>query len=107
MLAHRVLAVSGELEGPLSSVQLQPSVHADPGAVLSAPSIRPLALRQLRPAPQPELPAYRYDRHAQVATHADGRPLGPSLGKEWTTLPTTHTDGDGGDNELWDWEEVQ
>ena len=27
--------------------------------------------------------------------------------KDWTTIEGTHTDGDGGDNELWEWEEVK
>lgn len=67
---------------------------------------RPLVLRGVRPAPVRGVPDYRYDPEQQVATDPEGRPLGPSLKKEWTTTEGTHTDGDGGDNETWGWEEA-
>lgn len=66
----------------------------------------PLVMRALEPAPDHTLPEYRYDPVRQVAVGPDGEPLLPNLKKEWTTIPETHTDGDGGDNENWHWEEV-
>jgi putative ATP-grasp target RiPP len=70
------------------------------------PGATPLVLRVLEPAPERDVPGYRYDPVQQVAVDPDGRPISPHLKKEWTTIPGTHTDGDGGDNELWTWEEV-
>lgn len=66
---------------------------------------RPLVLRGLRRAPVQDVPEYVYDSERQIATDRAGRPLGPSLAKEWTSYSSTHTDGDGGDNETWGWEE--
>jgi putative ATP-grasp target RiPP len=68
--------------------------------------VRPLALRVLRPAPDRDIPAYVYDPRRQIATDAEGEPWEPDMTKDWTTVEGTHTDGDGGDNELWGWEEV-
>lgn len=91
---------------PLSTVGIRTSVRL--GGTSSAPSGlagRPLVLRGLRPAPEPEVPEYVYDPQRQIATDPSGVPLEPRLEKRWTTVSGTHTDGDGGDNELWDWEE--
>jgi len=51
------------------------------------------------------VPQYRYDPQRQIATDLAGAPLGPNLAKQWTSTEETHTDGDGGDNENWGWEE--
>lgn len=71
----------------------------------SCPATRPLVLRGVRPARARDVPEYVYDVCRQLATTPDGRPLGPTLAKEWTSYDSTHTDGDGGDNETWGWEE--
>ncbi|MBA2322785.1 MAG: putative ATP-grasp-modified RiPP [Pseudonocardiales bacterium] len=76
-----------------------------PSAAVSSPATRPLALRVIQPARAREVPAYRYDAQQQVATDPAGVPLAPNMAKDWTT-DGTHTDGDGGDNEGWGWEEV-
>ena len=52
------------------------------------------------------IPEHVYDPVRQLATDPGGWPLAPDLKKDWTTIEGTHTDGDGGDNELWEWEEV-
>jgi hypothetical protein len=101
------------LDTPLSSIvirarrtSLTASGDAGPAAV------RPLALQVLHPAPDRHVPAYRYDPQRQIAITAEGEdddelvPVEPDLTKDWTTVKGTHTDGDGGDNELWGWEEV-
>ncbi|MGH3978849.1 MAG: putative ATP-grasp-modified RiPP [Pseudonocardiaceae bacterium] len=51
------------------------------------------------------MPEYVYDPLRQIATDPAGAPLVPNLKKDWAT-DGTHTDGDGGDNEGWGWEEV-
>lgn len=95
------------LAGPLSSIEIRASRPASTDADMTTPAVRPLALRALRPAPQRDVPEYVYDPVRQIATDLDGRPLAPDLTKDWTTIEGTHTDGDGGDNELWEWEEVK
>lgn len=70
-------------------------------------AVGPLVLRGLSDAPASSTPAHRYDPVGQVATDADGNRLAPSLAKDWTSYESTHTDGDGGDNETWGWEEQQ
>lgn len=97
---------------PLSSIEIPTGRASElagtgPGTRTPRPTIRPLALRELRPAPDREIPEHVYDPAAQVATDRQGRPLVPDLKKDWTTIEGTHTDGDGGDNELWEWEEVK
>lgn len=77
---------------------------ASPHSETSSPATRPIALGWLRPAAAKELPDYVYDPQRQVAVDAAGVTLAPQLGKEWTS-DGTHTDGDGGDNEGWSWEE--
>ena len=53
-----------------------------------------------------------YDPRRQIAITAGSEdddelvPVEPDLTKDWTTVEGTHTDGDGGDNELWGWEEI-
>lgn len=94
------------LNDPLASVAVRDVPRAGPSGGGSRSATRPLALRTVRPAPAQEMPKYVYDPQRQIATDFAGHPLGPSLSKEWTTVPGTHTDGDGGDNENWDWEEV-
>lgn len=102
-------ALTSSLAGPLSSIE----IHAHRGGDLTAASAprpaaaRPLALLELRPAPQRDVLEYLYDPIRQVATDPNGEPLEPDLKKDWTTIEGTHTDGDGGDNELWEWEEVK
>jgi putative ATP-grasp target RiPP len=96
------------LDGPLSSVGLRPwQAGGAPHSAARDPAVRPLVLRIVRPAPDREVPEHVYDPQRQIATDLAGQPLGPNLKKEWTTVEGTHTDGDGGDNELWDWEEVR
>ena len=99
------------LPGPLSSIEIRNHRTSDQAggatSVAHSPAaVRPLALRELRPAPQRDIPEYVYDPRRQIATDPAGRPMGPDLKKDWTTIEGTHTDGDGGDNEWWDWEEV-
>lgn len=102
-------ALTSALANPLSSIEIR--THRTAGAASDeaghAAPARPLALRELRPAPEREIPEYLYDPHRQIATDLAGRPMAPELKKDWTTIEGTHTDGDGGDNELWEWEEVQ
>ncbi len=94
-------------DDPLSSVGvLRAPRPVGPSSDTSYPATRPLALRGVRPAADHDLPEYVYDAHRQIATDPAGRPLGPNLKKDWTTTEGTHTDGDGGDNESWGWEEV-
>ncbi len=77
-----------------------------PSSPTSGPATRPLVLRGLHPAPDCGLPEFVYDPQRQIATDPAGAPLGPNLNKDWTTIEGTHTDGDGGDNETYGWEEV-
>jgi putative ATP-grasp target RiPP len=60
----------------------------------------------MHPAGTRELPEFEYDPQRQIAVDPDGAPLGPNLKKDWTSHESTHTDGDGGDNETWGWEEA-
>jgi len=101
------------LDAPLSSIVIRarcPSVAV--GGDTDRLAVRPLALRVLHPAPDRHIPAYVYDPRRQMAMTADSDdddemvPVEPDLVKDWTTVKGTHTDGDGGDNELWGWEEV-
>ncbi|MET9260525.1 putative ATP-grasp-modified RiPP [Amycolatopsis sp. NPDC004079] len=100
---------ASSLTGPLSSVDIpSPARTVAPGIpadLLASAEALPLALRHSRPAPEREIPAHRYDPVAQVAVDPEGRPMTPNLAKDWTSLDGTHTDGDGGDNETWAWEE--
>lgn len=92
---------------PLSSIDVRGSTRLNgPCSDTSSAATRPLVLRDVRLVPARMVPDYRYDPARQVATDANGRPLGPNLGKDWTTVEGTHTDGDGGDNEMWGWEEA-
>lgn len=95
------------LDGPLASVGLR-ALHRPAGdradETESATAV-PLTLRRLEPAPDREVPPHRYDPVRQIAVTPAGQPLEPLLAKRWTTYETTHTDGDGGDNETWGWEE--
>jgi putative ATP-grasp target RiPP len=75
------------------------------GTVAEVARRRPLVLRIAHEAPVGEVPAYLFDPTRQIATDLEGRPLGPMLKKDWTSYESTHTDGDGGDNETWGWEE--
>ncbi len=98
------------LAGPLSSIEIRARKTSGTAGIASGgagAAVVPLALRVLRPAPERAVPEYVYDPRRQIATDREGRPLGPDLKKDWTTVEGTHTDGDGGDNELWGWEEVQ
>lgn len=100
------------LTGALSSIEipagpLPATTGVGTGTRIPSPTARPLALRDLRPAPERVIPEHGYDPVAQVATDLRGRPLVPDLKKDWTTIEGTHTDGDGGDNEMWEWEEVK
>lgn len=91
---------------PLATVTTGGSLLLDrPCSATSCPATRPLVLRGLRPVPPRDVPEYVYDVRRQVATAPNGVPLGPALAKEWTSYESTHTDGDGGDNETWGWEE--
>lgn len=91
---------------PLATVATGGLLPLDrPCSETSCPATRPLVLRDVRAAPARDVPDYVYDVRRQIATDSDGRPLGPSLAKDWTSYESTHTDGDGGDNETWGWEE--
>ena len=93
-------------DDPLSSVGVCPAGLIDwHGSRTSSLRTRPLVMRGARVAPAGEVPEYRYDPQRQIAIGPDGRPLSPTLSKEWTSYKSTHTDGDGGDNETWGWEE--
>ncbi len=94
------------LDDPLASVGVRRlrGTHGSSGET-SCSATRPLALRSLQPAPDRDVPQYRYDPQRQIATDLAGAPLGPNLAKQWTSTEETHTDGDGGDNENWGWEE--
>lgn len=76
-----------------------------PASAASSWVTRPLALREMRSAPRRDLPTYVYDPVLQVAVDENGLPVAGKKGKEWTSYESTHTDGDGGDNETWGWEE--
>lgn len=91
-------------ESPLASIEVRRAPRVNPSA---GADVLPLALRAMRPAPDRDIPDFVYDPGQQIATDRDGRPLAPQLKKDWTTIEGTHTDGDGGDNESWDWEEVR
>ncbi|MGH3882024.1 MAG: hypothetical protein ACRDRY_12500 [Pseudonocardiaceae bacterium] len=94
-------------DDPLSSVGVRGTPRADgPSSATSYLATRPLVLRSLQPAPERDLPEYLYDPQRQIATDPAGHPLGPNLKKDWTTIEGTHTDGDGGDNETYGWEEA-
>jgi hypothetical protein len=96
------------LDTPLSSIVIRTrrgSVTARAGG--SPATARSLALRVLHPAPDRHIPAYVYDPRRQIAITAESEDDNkPDLKKDWTTVEGTHTDGDGGDNELWGWEEI-
>lgn len=95
------------LDDPLASVGALGLPRASaPSSATSCLATRPLALRSAQPAPARDLPEYIYDPQRQIAINPAGHPLGPFLEKDWTSIPGTHTDGDGGDNETYDWEEV-
>lgn len=101
------------LETPLASIVIR-ARHArlTAGGDGGRSAVRPLALRVLHPGPDQHIPTYVYDPGRQIAITADRDdddelvPVQPDLNKDWTTVEGTHTDGDGGDNELWGWEEV-
>jgi putative ATP-grasp target RiPP len=95
------------LDDPLASVGLRGTPRTDRlSSAISCSTTRPLVLRNLHKALDRDIPEYVYDPQRQIATDPTGRPLGPNLKKDWTTTEGTHTDGDGGDNESWDWEEA-
>lgn len=98
-----------QLPGPLSSLEVRDTgPHSREGRQKTTPvGDLPLALREMAIAPGRMVPAHVYDPHQQVALDSIGRVLAPGMDKDWTTIEGTHTDGDGGDNELWDWEELR
>jgi putative ATP-grasp target RiPP len=94
-------------DDPLSSVGVLRNPRT--GGVSSETShsaTRPLVLRSVQLARNRNVPEYVYDPQRQIATDPTGQPLVPNLKKDWTTIEGTHTDGDGGDNETYGWEEV-
>jgi putative ATP-grasp target RiPP len=92
---------------PLSSVGVRCTPPTgEPSSATSYSATRPMVLRGVRSIPGCVVPEYEYDPQRQIATDPAGYPLGPNLKKDWTTIEGTHTDGDGGDNESWSWEEV-
>ncbi|MGH3834475.1 MAG: putative ATP-grasp-modified RiPP [Pseudonocardiaceae bacterium] len=100
-----MIAILGD--DPLSSVGVRSTPRTGgPSSATSCLATRPLVLRSLQPAPVRGLPEYVYDPRRQIATDPAGDPLGPNLKKDWTTIEGTHTDGDGGDNETYGWEEA-
>jgi putative ATP-grasp target RiPP len=100
-----MIAILGD--DPLSSVGVRRTPPTgEPSSATSYLATRPLVLRGVRSVPDRVVPEYVYDPQRQIATDPAGHPLGPNLKKDWTTIEGTHTDGDGGDNESWSWEEV-
>jgi hypothetical protein len=100
-----MIAILGD--DPLSSVGVRRTPRTGgPSTETSCSATRPLVLRGVQLAPDRDIPEYVYDLRRQIATDPTGYPLGPNLKKDWTTVEGTHTDGDGGDNESWSWEEV-
>ena len=104
---------SDVLNDPLSSIVIcARHARTTAGGHAGGSAVRPLALRVLHPVPDQHIPAYVYDAWAAIALTADSDDddelvsVQPDLTKDWTTVEGTHTDGDGGDNELWGWEEV-
>lgn len=94
------------VDDPLASIGVRGAPRTSgPSSATRWPATRPLTLRNLQPAPNRNVPEYMYDPKRQIATDPDGVPLGPNLAKQWTSTEGTHTDGDGGDNETWGWEE--
>jgi putative ATP-grasp target RiPP len=94
-------------DAPLSSIEIRAqrtsgTASGDP----TGSAVRPLVLQGLHPAPDREIPEHVFDPFRQLAVDPEGRPLAPQMAKDWTTIEGTHTDGDGGDNEMWHWEEV-
>lgn len=73
---------------------------------LDGPAPLPLQGMVSIPANNTAVPEYRYDPERQIAVDPHGEPFRMGKkGKEWTSYESTHTDGDGGDNETWGWEE--
>jgi len=112
-VAVREVIESDVLNDPLSSIVIRAGDARVPvGGDAGSSAVRPLALRVLHSGPNRHIPAYVYDPGRQIALTADSDdddelvPVQPDLNKDWTTVEGTHTDGDGGDNELWGWEEV-
>jgi putative ATP-grasp target RiPP len=102
---ERQMTATADLQ-PLSSVGVRSEPRpSGPSGAVSCSGTRPLALRVMQPAPHREVSDYVYDSYRQIATDSAGVPLVPNMTKQWTT-DGTHTDGDGGDNEGWGWEEV-
>jgi putative ATP-grasp target RiPP len=92
---------------PLTSLDVNrvPSVEQS-ASDTGSPVTRPFALRSMIEAGSREIPDYTYDPARQLAVDHAGHPLAPQMKKDWTSYESTHTDGDGGDNETWGWEEV-
>ncbi|MGH3915385.1 MAG: putative ATP-grasp-modified RiPP [Pseudonocardiaceae bacterium] len=94
------------MDDPLASIGLRHARRTHGVCSVTSSSVtRPLVLRNLHPAPYRDVPEYVYDPQRQIAIDPNGAPLGPQLAKDWTSTEGTHTDGDGGDNESWGWEE--
>lgn len=99
-------SMASVVDDPLASIGMRSLPRTgESSSATSCSATRPLALRGARPAAARAAPEYVYDPQRQIATDPAGHPLGPCLEKQWTTTEGTHTDGDGGDNENWGWEE--
>jgi putative ATP-grasp target RiPP len=113
MMLDPLVLLDVEGFGPLSSMDLRGPDHSgrdDAGwdsSVEDSQAPLPLVLRHALVAPRHEDPDFVYDPVRQVAVDRAGRPLAPQLGKDWTSIKGTDTDGDGGsDQDALGWEEV-
>ncbi|GAA5175120.1 hypothetical protein GCM10023321_80510 [Pseudonocardia eucalypti] len=101
--------MDGCVDGPLASVGLRvlnrPGETPTGSGEKSSTGLVPLALRVSQLAPSGVVPECRFDPVTQVSAQDDENDE-PRMKKDWTTVEGTHTDGDGGDNESWGWEEV-
>lgn len=94
-------------QDPLSSAGLRYFVRPAPcSSEPSEPATRPFSLRHaVSKSRPPARPAYRYSEELQIAVTDDGteRPLLVS-DKDWLTK--AGSDGQDGDEEHYDWEEI-
>ena len=91
---------------PLASLDTFPNQEDDDPAASVRTRHRPFVLQKTCRGPKQEQPQeFHYDPERQIGVDASGQSLAPQLAKKWTSIEETHTDGDGGDNEMWQWEE--
>lgn len=99
--------ILAEQDDPLASAALRYFVRPAPRKSRpSEPATRPLNLRHAVAITRPCPPVYRYSDKLQVAVTDDGtdRPFVLVSDKDWRTK--TKSDGDEGEEEDYDWEEI-